>query len=570
MLVDEINKIEFFEDENDWLYYLSDKELEELEMLEGVDQASKNKIEYNKCSNDIAYWFNNYVKTYNPKLESGSRWIDFKLFSKQEEFLFWLEDRQKYHEDGLVEKSRDVGMTWLNMGYLIHKWLFTSDFKGAVGSRKESLVDVIGDPDSILEKGRLLLQKLPEWMLPSGFDVKKHCGFMKFINPINGSIITGEAGDNIGRGGRNSVYFLDEAAFIERADRVEAALSQNSDCVIWVSTVNGIGNNFYKKRFGGICNVFIFDWRDDPRKTQEWYEAQVERFKHNPALMAAEVDRDYTASVEGIVIPGIWVQAAINSHIKLGFTSSGGRYAAADIAAGGANRTVFGAREQSIVFDLKESTESNTTITAHNLIEWTTKLNCSSLSYDGVGVGVGVKSTFALEDNLKFSTHAILGGSSPSSLRWGDGKTSKEMFHNSRAELYWLLRQRFERTYEMVNGIATYPIEDLISIPNHAQLISELSIPLRKYTNTGKIKIESKEEMRARGVSSPDWADMIVYLFAPVGAPIITSTVTSSMPIIDDGLKPIGGSNIDNQGRIRPRRGQSNTTTTFDIYGGIR
>ena len=520
--------------------------------------------EWQRCADDIVYWFDTYVWTYNPKLDSGSRWIKFVLFERQREFLRWLKDRELAHEDGLVEKSRDVGMTWLNVGYLIHEWLFSPEFKGAVGSRKEDLVDKSGDPDSILEKGRLLLQKLPEWMLPKGFDLRKNCGYLKFINLENGSVITGESGDNIGRGGRNSVYFLDEAAFIEHADRVEAALSQNCDTVIWVSTVNGVGNNFYKKRFGGVVKVFIFDWRDDPRKSQEWYDAQVERFKHNPALMAAEVDRDYTASIEGVVIPGKWVQAAIDADKNLGLIVSGGISAAADIAAGGANKTVFGLRESWKVFGLSESNEENTTITAQNLAELTRKGKASSLAYDAVGLGIGVKSTFALEHNLGFKTNAILGGESPSEIRWPDGKTSKEMFHNRRAELYWLLRLRFERTYEMVNSIAVHPVEDLISIPFHAGLIADLSIPLRKATQTGKIRIESKEEMRARGVVSPDWADMLVYLFAPQSPSIYTSVQQTSIEIAPTAaVKPLGSGTLDNQGRVRPQRASAQTIRIY-------
>lgn len=545
----------------------TNEELAELERLFGLVDRGPYAAEWERCANNIAYWFNTYVWTYNPKLSTGERWIKFELFPRQREFLSWLKDREDACEDGLVEKSRDVGMTWLNIAYLVHQWLFTSDFKGAVGSRKEDLVDKIGDPDSILEKGRLLLQRLPTWMLPKGFDTKKHCGYLKFINPENNSVITGESGDNIGRGGRNSVYFLDEAAFIDHADRVEAALSQNCDVVIWVSTVNGVGNNFYSKRFGGVCPVFIFDWRDDPRKSQAWYDAQKARFAHNPALMAAEVDRDYTASIEGVVIPGVWVQAAVDAHLKLGWVPSGGTYAAADIAAGGANRTVFGARTQSVVSGLRESSEPNTTLTARNLRDWTRECKASILSYDAVGLGIGVRSTFDLEEHLGFRTNAIVGGASPSELRWPDGKASKEMFQNLRAELCWMLRLRFQRTYEAVEGITTkWNPEDLISIPFHPKLIADLSMPLQKPTSTGKIRIESKDEMRSRGITSPDWFDMLIYLFAPSRP---TTIMTRSETSID--LDPSPHHSMSNAGTVdghgRMRVPDTNSVQVYNVFG---
>jgi hypothetical protein len=47
-----------------------------------------------------------------------------------------------------------------------------------------------------------------------GFVEKVHDNYMRIINPDNGATITGEAGDNIGRGGRTTMYFLDEWALL--------------------------------------------------------------------------------------------------------------------------------------------------------------------------------------------------------------------------------------------------------------------------------------------------------------------------------------------------------------------
>jgi phage terminase large subunit len=51
------------------------------------------------------------------------------------------------------------------------------------------------------------------------------------------------------------------------------------------------------------------------------------------------------------------------------------------------------------------------------------------------------------------------------------------------------------------------------------QLKSELSRPLRKYNNAGKIGVESKEQMRARNVDSPNLADMCVMAYDPGNIP---------------------------------------------------
>ena len=67
---------------------------------------------------------------------------------------------------------------------------------------------------------------------------------------------------------------------------------------------------------------------------------------------------------------------------------------------------------------------------------------------------------------------------------------------------------------EYVKKNIKHPHHELISIPNDPQLISELSAPLFFYRDNGKLKIESKEDMRKRGVSSPNMADAVVISFA--------------------------------------------------------
>jgi hypothetical protein len=120
--------------------------------------------------------------------------------------------------------------------------------------------------------------------------------------------MVGEAGDNIGRGNRTSIYFKDESAFYERPESIDAALSQTSNCKIDVSTPNGNGNPFYRKRHGGKLKVFTFHWRDDPRKGSEWYAKQQNDL--DPVVLAQEVDIDYNASTNDSWISGQAVEAA--------------------------------------------------------------------------------------------------------------------------------------------------------------------------------------------------------------------------------------------------------------------
>lgn len=445
-----------------------------------------------------------WMWTYDPRLPNPT--VPFVLFDKQAEYLGWLTDKAENKSDGLVEKSRDMGLTWLNMAWSIHRWLFYDGQKISFGSRKEALVDKIGDPDSIFEKGREILRNLPPEFLPDRFNIDNDCPFMKIMNRRNGSTITGEAGDNIGRGGRSTIYFKDESAFYERPQRIEAALSQNSDVKIDVSTPNGTGNPFYRKRVGGVIPVFTFHWKDDPRKDQEWYEKQCREL--DPIIVAQEIDIDYSASVEGVCIPAKWVRAAVDFDIE----PSGAIEAGLDVADEGGDDNAIIIRHGAVVTHIDSWSLGNTSQTASKANSIAKEHGTSLIRYDSIGVGAGVKGKLSeIEDpvrNIGFSA-----SDSPTRGEFTKDRKNKDMFANLKAEGWWKLRRRFEKTYEYANGISIHDIDELISIPDNQQLINELSQPKYEYNEAGKIKIESKKSMKARGIKSPNLADALVMAF---------------------------------------------------------
>jgi hypothetical protein len=92
------------------------------------------------------------------------------------------------------EKSRDMGVTWLCVGFAVWMWLFHPGTVVGFGSRKEEYVDKIGDPKSIFWKIRQFIALLPVEFRPAGYIESRHAPHMRIINPENG------LGDH--RGGR--------------------------------------------------------------------------------------------------------------------------------------------------------------------------------------------------------------------------------------------------------------------------------------------------------------------------------------------------------------------------------
>jgi len=489
-----------------------------------------------------AEFIEHWVSTYDPRNSGGElpAKMPFILFERQEDLVNFLLAMMRGQENGLIEKSRDMGASWVCCGFSVWLWLFWPGSAVGWGSRKEQLVDRIGDPDSIFEKMRLIIGGLPREFWPAGLSPKEHMTYMRFVNPENGATITGEAGDNIGRGGRKLIYFKDEAAHFERPEKIEAALADNTNVQIDISSVNGTGNVFHRRRESGeewnggpahkgVTNVFIMDWRDHPAKDQAWHDARRKKAEADGLLhvFAQEVDRNYAASVEGVIIPPEWVSAAIDAHIKLGIDDSGGYCGALDVADGGGDKNAYAARKGVILTDVSEWGERDTGLTARRAIDHASGCGDIEVQYDCIGVGSGVKAeTNRLNDE----------GLMPSGIRfvpWDAGAAvldpdkhidpddrdtpiNKDFYANLKAQGWWQLRRRFEKTWRAVTEGVRYSHDELISIPSDLPLLRTIQKELSQPTSGKSARMKLIVNKTPEGTRSPNVADAVMMCYWPV------------------------------------------------------
>jgi hypothetical protein len=441
-------------------------------------------VHYASSAQGAVDFINDWMMTFDPRVTPSN--LPFLLYPKQEELIKWLHGKWSKRNDGLVEKTRDCGLTWLACAFSVWLYIFHEGQSISWGSRKESLVDDIGNADSIFEKIRIILRQLPKMFRPKGYDETLNARFMKFTNPVNGSTITGEAGDNIGRGGRSSIYFKDESAFYERPIKIEAALSQNSDVKIDISTPNGNGNPFYKKRFGGVIDVFTFNWRDDPRKTQAWYDEQCRVL--DPVIVAQEIDIDYDASVENALIPADDVDRAqrtrpdelddLKQPVILGV----------DPARFGSDSTAIVCRQGRIVhFSHVYKQKRNTEIAGYvSEIIRTVSRPVKAVFIDEGGLGAGVVDI--LHDQYDFIYGVQFGG-----------KSTTTEASDKRSEMWLTMREWLEGT---------------VSLPSEDNFKTDLCSLQYKFNAMGQYVLEKKEDAKKRGVKSPDVADALALTFA--------------------------------------------------------
>jgi hypothetical protein len=522
------------------------------------------KLELAICAEDPLYWLNWYGWTYDPRnpLEKPAlpAHLPFDLCQRQIEMWQWFDYVLECRQDGCVKKSRGIGFTWEAGAYAWYKWRFVPGFKTTFGSRKATEVDQIGNPDSILEKVRMLYRGLPKWMLPRGFNPFLHDKQMLLINPENDNVIRGEGGDEMGRGGRATLCIIDEAAKIEHADRVDAATSATASVRIWGSTINPQNeNNLFARKYNSFPpdRVFRFHYSEHPI----WTAERVANKKQDvsPEIWASEFEIDDSYTVEDITIPAAWVQscqkfkalcdARYQEEIAKG-SGEASKYklqprlegiAGGDVGGGKAQSVVIG-RFGPIVAAPNSWLEPDTIDTALKMLDYCAELKLDprddtlvprirSLRFDSVAIGQGVSATMKRNPRKGLSVTGVNTGQAASETRWPDGEQANEKFFNSKAEGWWTCRERCKRTHEMVlhleglaGGVYHSP-DDCMALPNEPsnqllnRLVAQLSQVKWNRRENGKIQIESKESLAKRGIPSPDYADALILTFtAPTHA----------------------------------------------------
>jgi hypothetical protein len=249
---------------------------------------------------NILAWMRDFAWSYDPRpprrgeVRQQGR-LPMVLYPYQVETILRLNEAIERGEDILIEKSRDMGLSWLVCLVFQYRWLYHPGQQFLVGSRNHAFADTKGDIASLMEKCRYILRELPPCMLPLGFEWRKHDVGGKLQHPVNGNLITAEAAtENFARGGRYTAILLDEFAFWPVSDASYASAGQATYCRITVSTPDGKQNRFYRERQSGYTPIITLHWVLHPFKDEAWYTEQCKRLLRHE--IARELDIDYDHS----------------------------------------------------------------------------------------------------------------------------------------------------------------------------------------------------------------------------------------------------------------------------------
>lgn len=240
--------------------------------------------------------------------------------------------------------------------------------------------------------------------------------------------------------------------------------------------------------------------------TPEWVADKFQRWGEGSPMWDSRVIGDFPMQGEDTLIPLAKIEAATLRQLDVqeGDTEQIG----ADIARFGVDKTIFIHRKGGKVIELKEFIHMDTMETASRLYDFSRFHPFGALCVDVVGIGAGVVDRLRQLESKRevFDINVGLPSHDP------------ERFVNLRAEFYWALRDRF--------------IDGTIQIPQDEDLMAQLANMKFKFTPKGQIQIESKDDMKKRGLPSPDKADALALAFGRVQ---LKPSITSFMEVYANG-----------------------------------
>ena len=293
------------------------------------------------------------------------------------------------------------------------------------------------------------------------------------------------------------LVIVDEAKSIEQPifDAVERVLSAGSWVRLLVASSPGSACGPFYNCFGKNAHLYACHHVgacDSPFIRPEWIEERKREWgEDSPLYQSAVLGNFPTSSQDGVVIPLAHVQrllenppAPAGSELRAGI----------DLAAGGGDETVVAVFQGNQQIAMECWRDADTMATTGRIIQIIRQhgLRPESVNVDADGMGGPVIDRLSEQ---RFRVNRVHNG--------GEA-VNKERFVNYAAEAWVTMGQQIER------GEITLKADDM--------LISQLTSRKQKPRSDGRIQLESKEEMRRRGLPSPDRAEAVAYALSRMAA----------------------------------------------------
>ncbi len=223
--------------------------------------------------------------------------------------------------------------------------------------------------------------------------------------------------------------------------------------------------------------------KDNPHLPKDYVDRLREVFPDD--WQARFVDGDWSA-FEGTsnVFPYKSIQDAVERDLPEGKPIELG----VDVARYGDDESVIAIRKGSVGRIKKTFKKNDLMQLTGETIQTKVEDKADALKVDADGMGGGVV------DRLREQGHNV------TEIHGGGKAVNSEKFKNMKAEIHWAFRERL--------------IAGDIDLPDDLELKAQLTSITYRVASSGQLEITPKEDMKKRGLKSPDRAEAMIYAFA--------------------------------------------------------
>lgn len=353
-----------------------------------------------------------------------------------------------------------------------------------------------------------------------------------YFREFDSGYSVGTAGNkSVGRSQTIQLMHSSEVAFWSFAEEhskgiLQAISNEKGTEIILESTANGIGNYFHSRWLNGTSGsseyqaIFLpWYWQDEYTSNAEnmlltdeeqelmglygkngltpahlaWRRSKISEFSKDfdvgKEFFSVEYPFNATEAfknpITNVFINSKYVERARNNDIE----RNGPLIIGVDVAITDRDRTAIIRRRGRCAFNLERVSNLNTMEIAGRVKHIILTEKPHKVYIDCIGVGAGVV------DRLNEMGFDIVEG-----VNVARSANDKERFKNLRAELWSDMRDWFSGELD-------------VQIPDQDELHGELCSLGFKENSSGQLQIESKDELRSRGLPSPDGADALSLTF---------------------------------------------------------
>lgn len=293
---------------------------------------------------------------------------------------------------------------------------------------------------------------------------------------------------------KNLLFLVDEAPGVPEEIYLvaEGALSTPGARVVLTGNPTRITGYFHNAfhRDAAHWTLLHFDGRKSPLVSPDYCRSMAERYGEDSDIFKVRVAGDFPSADVAQFIPGDLVDAAMKRVYHQADLVGQPKVLGVDVARFGDDRSVILRRHGQAVTKIQKLNGVDTMTLAAHVAQQAQEWEPDALFVDSVGIGAGVV------DRLRQLGYRVIESNGGSAAR-------EKTCGNLRAQMWTDMKEWLKAG----------------SLPNDCELKSDLVGLEYFFDAKGRLMLEKKEDMKKRGLNSPDIADALAMTFTLPVAP---------------------------------------------------